>query len=690
MAVTYGFYNSLNKDRVYNAEQMSSIFNGIITDGVFSTVGDALMPIAGTGMQVIVKTGRAWFNSTWTLNDAQLPLDIETADVSLTRIDAIVLEVNSAIESRVNSIKIVKGTPSANPAKPTMAASETLHQYALGYVTVAANVTSITGENIEVNVGKTGCPFITSVLQQVVIDDLFNQWTVEFETWFANIQAQLSGDVAANLQRQIDVNAANIALKLDKSAKASKEAVYNGVSDDTYITPKSLGSICEKVGDVRFSVRDSIDDSWLLADGSTFDVSVYPALSELVAGDQDKFTGIVARSDRKIATHAGVWEGDLYRTPMQKVGDYYVYIIPSTYKVSNGGYAICKDMGAWVDIILPYQSDEQTIETNEAHVNTVLEVSYIDGKYLIVYSFYPKGNSDTYRQIKFGWTDDLLVLPNSWERINNTVNTNVLDSNYVTAFSCYADEISFSLYKPTIKWGDYYIQGFSHKFSSGSDNSRYSDGIVHSTDLINWTVSKNLLCDYSSRPTSLSAMAIINNRLICVEYYAGSTSHLYFTRYSDYNLTQIGSDSDIQVVRYSDAAFDNTGAYVLVQYNTSYNPKLYYCNASTGDVTEISDDYDGSVMFNETENAVLLLTNTGKIYKLVGTSMTLLGTLTPLTIGNVMCPPEIDMATHFYYSDKLIAYESQNAYLRGSFRNICPDITAPAGTKAFIKAKAIS
>ena len=49
MAVTYGFYNSLNKDRVYNAEQMSSIFNGIITDGVFASIGGSLMPIAGTG-----------------------------------------------------------------------------------------------------------------------------------------------------------------------------------------------------------------------------------------------------------------------------------------------------------------------------------------------------------------------------------------------------------------------------------------------------------------------------------------------------------------------------------------------------------------------------------------------------------------------------------------------------------------
>lgn len=212
MAVTYGFYNSLNKDRMYNAEQMSSIFNGIITDGVFASIGGSLMPIAGTGMQVIVKPGRAWFNSTWTLNDALLPLDIPAADVSLTRIDAVIVEINSAISTRANAIKVIKGTPSANPVKPALVNTETLHQYALGYVTVSAGVTSITADKIEVNVGKTTCPFITSVLQQTDITALFNQWDAEFNTWFTNIQAQLSGNIAANLQRQIDElrNAKNI------------------------------------------------------------------------------------------------------------------------------------------------------------------------------------------------------------------------------------------------------------------------------------------------------------------------------------------------------------------------------------------------------------------------------------------------------------------------------------------------
>lgn len=213
MAVTYGFYNSLNGDRTYNAEQMSAIFDGIITDGVFGSIGGALMTIAGEGMQVIVKTGKAWFNGTWTLNDAQMAIPVDTADVSLTRIDAVVLEVNSSVSVRENSIKIVKGTPSANPTKPTMAADEDLHQYALAYITVASGVASITAANIEVNVGKDDCPFITSVLQQTSITDLFNQWDAEFDAWFANIKAQLAGDVATNLQRQIDE------LKISKTAQ---------------------------------------------------------------------------------------------------------------------------------------------------------------------------------------------------------------------------------------------------------------------------------------------------------------------------------------------------------------------------------------------------------------------------------------------------------------------------------------
>lgn len=206
MAVTYGFYNSLNKDRVYNAEQISSIFDGVITDGVFASIGDTLATVPGTGMQVVVKTGKCWFNGTWTINDSLLPLDIEVADVSLSRIDAVVVEVNATVAVRKNSIKIIKGAASANPTNPVMKSGESVYQYPIAYVRVDAGVTSITADKISINVGRGTCPFITSILQQTNIGELFNQWEAEFETWFTNIQNQLSGDVAANLQRQITEN----------------------------------------------------------------------------------------------------------------------------------------------------------------------------------------------------------------------------------------------------------------------------------------------------------------------------------------------------------------------------------------------------------------------------------------------------------------------------------------------------
>lgn len=85
MAVSYGFYNSLNGDRKYDALQMSSIFDGIIRDGVFMYVtGQMLVSADGSSMTVQVAPGRAWFNHTWTLNDTILPIIIPQSKVGFT------------------------------------------------------------------------------------------------------------------------------------------------------------------------------------------------------------------------------------------------------------------------------------------------------------------------------------------------------------------------------------------------------------------------------------------------------------------------------------------------------------------------------------------------------------------------------------------------------------------------------
>lgn len=189
MAVTYGFYNALNHDRLYDAIQMSSIFDGIIRDGIFSTIGDTMIVTAPEdGMYVNVGSGRAWFNHTWTLNDTAYPIEAEQAEVVLDRIDAVILEVNSSAEVRANSIKFLKGTPSSNPVKPTLTHNAEVNQYALAYVRIKAGQTTIFQSDIENAVGTDETPFITGVLQQVSIETLLKQWEAEFNTYFTNFQ----------------------------------------------------------------------------------------------------------------------------------------------------------------------------------------------------------------------------------------------------------------------------------------------------------------------------------------------------------------------------------------------------------------------------------------------------------------------------------------------------------------------
>lgn len=191
MAVTYGFYNSFNGDRKYDAIQMSSIFDGIIRDGVFIYVtGQMKVTADGDSMMVKVAPGRAWFNHTWTLNDAILPITIPQSEVILNRIDAVVIDVNS--ETRTNNILVVRGTPATNPANPTLLKGPDHWQYPLAYVRVNAQVTKITQANITNKVGTSDTPWVTAPLEMVSIDDLFDTWRKQWEEFYAKETKDMS------------------------------------------------------------------------------------------------------------------------------------------------------------------------------------------------------------------------------------------------------------------------------------------------------------------------------------------------------------------------------------------------------------------------------------------------------------------------------------------------------------------
>lgn len=184
MAFTFGFYNALNHDRRYNAIQVSSIFDGIIKDGIFMSIGGHMnVKATGNGFNIVVESGRAWFNHTWSLLDADYPMVVSPSDVLEDRIDVVVLEVNENVDVRQNFIKIIAGTPAEHPTKPALTNNLDIHQYALAYITVPANSVTLTQSNVENAVGLGSTPFVTGILETINIDDLVAQWKSQWNDW---------------------------------------------------------------------------------------------------------------------------------------------------------------------------------------------------------------------------------------------------------------------------------------------------------------------------------------------------------------------------------------------------------------------------------------------------------------------------------------------------------------------------
>lgn len=183
MSVTSGFFNSLNGDRKYNSEQLSSLFDGIIRDGVFASIGDCFAVSENVGNTVSIKVGRAWFNHAWIYNDAILPLTADASEVILDRYDAVVIEINHTNTVRSGSIHFVKGTPASEPQYPTMTNADGVHQYPLAYIYRKAGSTSISQADIKNMVGTSSCPYITGILEVHNIDHIVAQWEAQWKDW---------------------------------------------------------------------------------------------------------------------------------------------------------------------------------------------------------------------------------------------------------------------------------------------------------------------------------------------------------------------------------------------------------------------------------------------------------------------------------------------------------------------------
>nr|MCR5652235.1 hypothetical protein [Ruminococcus sp.] len=168
--VDCGFFNAVDGDRTYNAEQMSRPYRGIVSDGVFPNIGgtynNLLVTASGSTMSITVNSGDGIVGEKWLNNPAPINITVPSNTSEYTRIDSVIVQVNKTVTAREGNIVYREGTVTGAPHPPALVNNAYVTEYRVANISVAPNVTAITSEDVSDLRGTTDCPWVTSKVRE--------------------------------------------------------------------------------------------------------------------------------------------------------------------------------------------------------------------------------------------------------------------------------------------------------------------------------------------------------------------------------------------------------------------------------------------------------------------------------------------------------------------------------------------
>lgn len=115
MAILYGFFDSIEGDRLYSAEDLTGYFLRLIPNGVLA----GGFEVAASGLTVSVSKGRGFLRTRWVNVTEPETLEV-AACTSGVRQDRVVLRLNTLDAVRSISLAVKQGTPPPDYAPPAL------------------------------------------------------------------------------------------------------------------------------------------------------------------------------------------------------------------------------------------------------------------------------------------------------------------------------------------------------------------------------------------------------------------------------------------------------------------------------------------------------------------------------------------------------------------------------------------
>jgi len=232
------FYNSVDGDRIYDADDMTTWLKPFFVTGVFY---NELQVTANDDMTVTVAAGYTNIGGKVKNFPTEQTFTLELASGTLDRIDTVIIRRDDT--DRDIYIEVVTGAYASNPSATDPVRTGAYYDLVLAQIYVAAGTVAITQAEItDTRASSSLCGWVVATVTEID----FDQITAQFESYFANYQAK----VLKQYKNYVSV----ISDYGDKSA-----AAYDSWSDDLDEYRES----CET------EIKELVEEMKTLLDGAT-------------------------------------------------------------------------------------------------------------------------------------------------------------------------------------------------------------------------------------------------------------------------------------------------------------------------------------------------------------------------------------------------------------------------------------
>lgn len=237
MALSYGFFDAVNLDRTYTAEDFTSYLSSLICNGILDTYGQNFAVTVKEGLSVQIGSGKAWINGHYLINDSPYTLGLsQYVDESMPRYITVGIYCDVSRSNRKCGIDTRIGTPAIAPGIPVFSNSEDRTYLTLAVIRLSAGATEIQPFHInDCRDDETKCGYVKCILGKCKVSEMLAEM-IQIRQDLSGFKDGTLSDAVKELQHYLFNTTSKVTFQKDDDGNLFYlDSTGNRVTGDTKI-----------------------------------------------------------------------------------------------------------------------------------------------------------------------------------------------------------------------------------------------------------------------------------------------------------------------------------------------------------------------------------------------------------------------------------------------------------------------